>query len=89
MQDNVLRGFGAKNPGCLASLSQLDLSNNGISSLGANFTQLMDSATHLRRLNLSENPFNCNCYLLNFVHWFKVPLLLLSQLDKRFPTPLF
>ncbi|XP_039599396.1 polycystin-1-like, partial [Polypterus senegalus] len=49
---------------CLKPLSILDLSNNQISTLG-----VCSNLFNLSEINLSFNPFVCECQLLRFVSW--------------------
>uniref|UniRef100_A0A3B3UA97 LRRCT domain-containing protein n=1 Tax=Poecilia latipinna TaxID=48699 RepID=A0A3B3UA97_9TELE len=50
------------------SLQQNNLTNNDLQTLSGD---VFDSLTKLKKLDLSNNPWQCDCNLIDFYHWIK------------------
>ncbi len=70
LQNNVLSSFNVE-PKCLPGLRELDLSNNEFKFIGKPLINLIENVPHLEKVNFSLNPFDCNCYLTDFINWVK------------------
>lgn len=63
----------------LSELQELDISNLSLQGLPETLPQLF---THLQRLTVAENPFNCLCNLAWFPSWLRIKQIHLSRTEE-------
>lgn len=67
LANNLLKHF-ELNLTCLNELLYLDISENHISNVDNHSLILLQSIPNTYHVNISENPFRCDCYLKDFYH---------------------
>ncbi|GBN29931.1 hypothetical protein AVEN_249888-1 [Araneus ventricosus] len=76
--DNHLKDI-PMNFSCLKYLKMLDVGNNFIPYLSDQTIKSLENTKHLK-LNLTANPFRCDCRMTNTYHWMKsTPLNLVNK----------
>lgn len=65
LANNLLKHF-ELNLTCLNELSYLDISENRITNVDNHSLILLQSVPNTYHVNMSENPFRCDCYLKDF-----------------------
>ncbi|OTF78460.1 hypothetical protein BLA29_000254, partial [Euroglyphus maynei] len=71
LRDNNVKQF-HQNLSCLSELSLLDISNNQIETVDNQTIQsLLSSSSLSYHVNISENPFRCDCHLIDFYRFIR------------------
>lgn len=78
LADNYLKTFKVS-VDCIRGLHKLDLQGNDISYVDSKMMTLIDDADNLGKVNLTDNPFDCNCYLKSFISWIQDHIRLVSK----------
>ncbi|XP_064627892.1 amphoterin-induced protein 2-like [Lineus longissimus] len=65
-------------PSCAENLDELHLDNNSIPFLSDVMIKVVEDLPELTLINITDNPFVCDCQVDNFYHFLKSTILLLD-----------